>query len=67
MSIRPCDNWASPVLGKDTLGEHLMKADLEQRTPSDEGGEAVNAIIKIKEKLMETVEEVRKENEQSKK
>ncbi|MDQ1275434.1 MAG: dehydrogenase maturation factor [Euryarchaeota archaeon] len=44
-----------------------MKADLEKRAPIDAGGEAVNAIVKIKEKLMETVEEIRKENDESKK
>ncbi len=57
-----------PVLGEIPFDQQLMQADLEKRAPPiDEGGEAVNAIIKIKEKLMETVEEIRKENEQSKK
>ncbi len=56
-----------PVLGEIPFDEQLMKADLEKRAPIDAGGEAVNAIVKIKEKLMETVEEIRKENEKSKK
>jgi len=56
-----------PILGEIPFDEQLMKADLEKRAPIDAGGEAVNAIVKIKEKLMETVEEIRKENDESKK
>jgi len=44
----------------------LMQADLEKRAPIEVGGEAVDAIAKIKEKLMEVVEEIRKEEEASK-
>lgn len=54
------------VLGEIPFDTQLMKADLEKKAPIDVGGEAVNAIIKIKEKLMEIVEEIRKENEQQK-
>ena len=43
-----------PVLGEIPFDQQLMQADLEKRAPIEIGGEAVNAIIKIKEKLMET-------------
>ena len=56
-----------PVLGEIPFDQQLMQADLEKRAPIDAGGEAVNAIMKIKEKLMETVKEIRKEEEESKK
>ena len=50
-----------PVLGEIPFDPMLMKADLEKRAPIEVGGEAVDAIVKIKEKLMEIVEEIRKE------
>jgi len=55
------------VLGEIPFDTQLMQADLEKRAPIEVGGKAVEAIVKIKEKLMEIVEEIRKENEKSKK
>jgi CO dehydrogenase maturation factor len=55
------------VLGEIPFDPQLMKADLEKRAPIEVGGKAVEAIVKIKEKLMEIVEEIRKENDKSKK
>jgi CO dehydrogenase maturation factor len=55
------------VLGEIPFDPQLMQADLEKRAPIEVGGKAVDAIVKIKEKLMEIVEEIKKENEQSKK
>jgi len=55
------------VLGEIPFDPQLMQADLEKRAPIDVGGKAVEAIVKIKEKLMEIVEEIRKENDKSKK
>ena len=55
------------VLGEIPFDPQLMQADLEKKAPIDVGGDAVDAIVKIKEKLMEIVEEIRKENAQSKK
>ncbi|HPS89892.1 MAG TPA: cobalamin biosynthesis protein CobN, partial [Methanosarcina vacuolata] len=54
------------VLGEIPFDTMLMQADLEKRAPIEVGGEAVDAIAKIKEKLMEIVEEIRKEEEASK-
>jgi CO dehydrogenase maturation factor len=56
-----------PILGEIPFDPKLMQADLEKRAPIDVGGEAVEAILKIKEKLMEIVEDIRKEQEESKK
>ena len=55
------------VLGEIPFDPKLMQADLEKRAPIEVGGEAVDAIVKIKEKLMEIVEDIRKEEEKSKK
>jgi CO dehydrogenase maturation factor len=44
-----------------------MQADLEKRAPIEVGGKAVEAIVQIKEKLIGIVEEIRKENDKSKK
>jgi CO dehydrogenase maturation factor len=55
------------VLGEIPFDPQLMKADLEKRAPIEVGGKAVEAIEKIKEKLMGIVEEIRKENDKSKK
>lgn len=55
------------VLGEIPFDPQLMQADLEKRAPIEVGGKAVEAIVKIKEKLMEIVEEIRKENAKSKK
>jgi CO dehydrogenase maturation factor len=55
-----------PILGEIPFDPKLMQADLEKRAPIDVGGEAVEAILKIKEKLMEIVEDIRKEQEESK-
>jgi len=41
-----------PILGEIPFDQQLMQADLEKRAPIEAGGEAVNAIVKIKEKLM---------------
>jgi CO dehydrogenase maturation factor len=65
-------NYKLEELGIQVLGEipfdpQLMQADLEKKAPIDVGGDAVDAIVKIKEKLMEVVEEIRQENTQSKK
>lgn len=56
-----------PVLGEIPFDLQLMQADLEKRAPIDVGGEAVEAIKEIKEKLMVIVEEIRKEGEGAKK
>jgi CO dehydrogenase maturation factor len=56
-----------PVLGEIPFDPKLMQADLEKRAPIDVGGTAVEAIVRIKDKLMEIVEEIRKENEKGKK
>lgn len=50
-----------PVLGEIPFDFQLMQADLERKAPIDMGGEAIEAIKQIKEKLMVIVEEVRKE------
>lgn len=55
------------VLGEIPFDPKLTQADLEKRAPIEVGGKAVEAIVKIKEKLMEIVEDIRKENEESKK
>jgi CO dehydrogenase maturation factor len=55
------------VLGEIPFDTQLMQADLEKRAPIEVGGEAVEAIVRIKEKLMGIVEDIRKENEESKK
>ena len=55
------------VLGEIPFDTQLMQADLEKRAPIEVGGKAVEAIVKIKEKLMEIVEEIRKENDKIKK
>jgi len=55
------------VLGEIPFDPQLMQADLEKKAPIDVGGDAVDAIVKIKEKLMEVVEEIREENSQNKK
>lgn len=55
------------VLGEIPFDSQLMQADLEKRAPIEVGGKAVEAIVKIKEKLMEIVEEIRKENDKNKK
>ncbi len=65
-------NYKLEELGIQVLGEipfdpQLMQADLEKKAPIDVGGDAVDAIVKIKEKLMEVVEEIRQENTQNKK
>ncbi|WP_341536941.1 ATP-binding protein [Methanosarcina barkeri] len=54
------------VLGEIPFDTMLMQADLEKRAPIDVGGEAVDAIVKIKEKLMEVVEKIEIEDEDSK-
>jgi CO dehydrogenase maturation factor len=61
------DELGIRVLGEIPFDPQLMQADLEKRAPIEVGGKAVEAIVKIKEKLMEIVEEIRKENDKSKK
>lgn len=55
-----------PVLGEIPYDTRLVKADLEKKAPIDVGGEAVEAIRGIKNKLLEIVEEIRKEKEKKK-
>jgi len=55
------------VLGEIPFDPKLMQADLEKRAPIEIGGEAVNAIVGIKEKLIEIIEVIRKGNEGEKK
>ncbi len=55
------------VLGEIPFDPKLMQADLEKRAPIEIGGEAVNAIVRIKEKLIEIIEVIRKGNEGEKK
>ncbi|HWR24988.1 MAG TPA: carbon monoxide dehydrogenase accessory protein CooC [Methanosarcina sp.] len=55
------------ILGEIPFDQKLMQADLEKRAPIEVGGDAVDAISKIKEKLIEMVEEIRKEEEKKKK
>jgi len=50
------------VLGEIPFDQKLMQADLEKRAPIEVGGKAVDAIVKIKEKLIEVIEGIRKEN-----
>ena len=50
------------VLGEIPFDPKLMQADLEKRAPIDVGGKAVDAIVKIKEKIIEVIEGIRKEN-----
>ncbi len=50
------------VLGEIPFDPKLMQADLEKRAPIEVGGKAVDAIVKIKEKLIEVIEGIRKEN-----
>lgn len=54
------------VLGEIPFDTMLMQADLDKRAPIDVGGEAIDAIVKIKEKLMEVVEKIEIEEEDSK-
>ncbi len=55
------------VLGEIPFDTQLMQADLEKRAPIEVGGKAVEAIEEIKNKLLGIVEEIRKENEKTKK
>jgi CO dehydrogenase maturation factor len=55
------------VIGEIPFDPKLMQADLEKRAPIEVGGKAVDAIVKIKEKLIEVIEGIRKENEGEKK
>jgi len=50
------------VLGEIPFDSKLMQADLEKRAPIEVGGKAVDAIVKIKEKLIDVIEGIRKEN-----
>ena len=50
------------VLGEIPFDPKLMQADLEKRAPIDVGGKAVDAIVKIKEKLLEVIEDIREKN-----
>ena len=50
------------VLGEIPFDPKLMQADLEKRAPIEVGGKAVDAIVKIKEKLIDVIEGIRKEN-----
>jgi len=50
------------VLGEIPFDPKLMQADLDKRAPIEVGGKAVDAIVKIKEKLIEVIEGIRKEN-----
>ena len=50
------------VLGEIPFDPKLMQANLEKRAPIEVGGKAVDAIVKIKEKLIEVIEDIRKEN-----
>jgi CO dehydrogenase maturation factor len=50
------------VLGEIPFDPKLMQADLDKRAPIEVGGKAVDAIVKIKEKLIKIIEDVRKEN-----
>lgn len=55
-----------PLLGEIPYDTQLVEADLNKKAPIDQGGEAVEAIRKIKIKLLEIVEELRKEKENKK-
>lgn len=55
-----------PVLGEIPFDTKLMNADLEKQAPIEVGGEAVEAIGRIKEKLVVIVEEIRAEKEKEK-
>ncbi len=50
------------VLGEIPFDPKLMQADLEKRAPIEVGGKAVDAIVKIKGKIIEVIEGIRKEN-----
>lgn len=50
------------VLGEIPFDPKLMQADLDKRAPIEVGGKAVDAIVKIKEKLIEVIEGIKKEN-----
>ena len=50
------------VLGEIPFDPKLMQADLDKRAPIEVGGKAVDAIVKIKEKIIEVIEVIRKEN-----
>jgi CO dehydrogenase maturation factor len=54
------------ILGEIPFDPKLMQADLEKKAPIDVGGDAVDAIVKIKEKLVDMVEEIRKESVEKK-
>ena len=55
------------ILGEIPFDPKLMQADLEKRAPIEVGGKAVDAIVKIKEKLIEVIEDIKKENRGEKK
>ncbi len=55
-----------PVLGEIPFDTKLMNADLEKQAPIEVGGEAVESIARIKEKLEVIVEEIRAEKEKEK-
>ena len=65
--IEMLDKLGIPVLGEIPFDTKLMHADLEKKAPIEVGGEAVEAIGKIKEKLMVIVEEIRAEKAKEKK
>jgi CO dehydrogenase maturation factor len=50
------------VLGEIPFDPKLMQADLEKRAPIEVGGKAVDAIVKIKEKLLEVIGDIREKN-----
>lgn len=55
-----------PVLGEIPYDTQLIEADLQKIAPIDMGGEAIEAIRGIKDRLLEIVEEIRKEKEKEK-
>jgi len=55
-----------PVLGEIPFDTKLMNADLEKQAPIEVGGEAIEAIGRIKENLVVIVEKIRAEKEKEK-
>lgn len=49
------DELGIPVIGNIPYDENLIRADLENRAPIDIGGDAVDAIRKIKDRIVEMI------------
>lgn len=49
------DEIGIPILGTIPYDENLIRADLENKAPIDIGGDAVDAIVGIKDKIVEMI------------